>query len=109
MPESEVWQEKKVALAKRGRHSSIGGGSRATTALLQNDNLGDAEYGTRSGAGKGMGAKTPSAANMLETPKGMEWSTTKSWENVRDAASGMAAAIRKSFTDLKTAGNAEGE
>ena len=107
MPESEVWKEKD-ALTKRGRHSSIGG-SRATTALLQSDTLGDAEYGTRGGAGKGMGAKTPSAADMLETPKGVEWSTTKSWENVRDAANGMAAAIRKSFTDLKTAGTAEGE
>jgi predicted MFS family arabinose efflux permease len=87
MPESPSWQTKQ-RLNKQVRDK--------TTSLLDNDYMGEVEYGSAD-AGDPVGLpKVPSKADMLETPRGMEWKTTTSWEDVRKAAE----VIKKSFTDL---------
>ena len=115
MPESETWKNNR-ALVKALQHAAAGGGD-SRTSLLKDDELGTAERGNNNSSSSsnnsqmqqqqqqhgrsGMGSRTPSKAELLEPPRGMDFAGTKSWEDVRQAANGMAAAIKRSFTDLR--------
>ena len=95
MPESPAWLDRDRA--RKRAHAASG----LEEDLLTNDQLvTDNQTGMK---------KSPSKAELLQTPKGMEWKSTGSWNDVQQAANGMAAAIRKSFTDLTTADTNDGE
>ena len=105
MPESEVWKKEHAERVARAARSRTASSASAQASLLQNDHL----AGSDENAGKGMGSKTPSQADMLKTPRGVEWKTTTSWDDLQKAAGGLQAAIRRSFNDLKGLDTKDGE